>query len=79
MNEHNETRWALAMKFEGRMSLLGKYCWPNATATEPRIRTFATRQDARTAKAASCYSKEAMVVKVNVTIKHALPTKEIDR
>lgn len=66
--ERCETRWALAAKFEHGWTLLGKYCWRDATKDEPVIRTFRSRRLAREAKATACYRDESTIVKVRVRI-----------
>jgi len=59
--------WALGRTFDWGFSLLGKYCWPDATEAEYKTRLFRTRQQARDSRDTCCY-KDARVVKVNVTI-----------
>lgn len=64
---HGESRWALAVKFDGDWRLLGRRCWPDLTPTELRIRTFPTRSSARIAKKSlTSYRDEARVVPVTV-------------
>lgn len=67
IRRHGEPRWGLAVKFDGQWRLLGKYCWSDATSAETVIRTFRTREAARTArKSLASYRKEARVIPVSV-------------
>jgi hypothetical protein len=69
METHTETRWAMIECMEEGYALLGKYCWPDATKTEPIVRTFKTRDEARKAKLKmGSYAKSSKIVKVGMTI-----------
>lgn len=64
-----ETRWALESRFAFGWSLLGRFCWPDATADEQQTRTFRTRKLARAAqRKMTSYRAESRVVKVEVVI-----------
>lgn len=63
-----EFLWALAFCRGNDQFLLGKYCWNNATETEPRVRTFRTRKLARAAKASLRSYRTAKAIKVKVTV-----------
>lgn len=62
-------RWAFVKKsFEDNNEyLLGKYAWPHARLEDPQIRTFATRREAREARATCCY-KKVRIVRVDVSV-----------
>lgn len=63
-----ETRWALMLR---NTTLLGVYCWESARrsrlGSDPTIRTFATRQQARASLKDCCYLR-AIPVRVLVTV-----------
>ena len=61
---HFDYRWAFKTRGSKDSFLLGKYYWPDATANEPRIRTFRTRQEAT----ANAPTIDAVVVKVTMGI-----------
>ena len=67
MLKHEETRWALAEKFDDKEHFLGRYCWDIHFAET--IPTFKTRAEARAMKLRlTSYLDIARVVKVRVTV-----------
>jgi len=67
-----DVRWALRQDFDWGPGLLGRFCWPEGAVDDPPVRTFATREEARDAKADCCYGDTAKVVKVCVHVEEVL-------
>lgn len=62
-------RWALSVIFKGNRQVLGKFCWPNPADSDPRIRTFRTREQARLSREQlTSYRDEARVVAVEISV-----------